>query len=381
MAEKNYHPIPGFVASLVGVPSAEKTYSGLVCPNPINIYRYDYGLPSTLRLTSLLTAAAATETYGAITANINSFTDLIQFRSADGDEFQVNDTPTARALGFTTFPTTSVNVAGQHVATAQTDWQRGSFEADTISLTFTSGPDTVTTEPVGHLNHLMQWMATSTGLDDAGDPISALRRFGINSDGHVFYTYDASEVIETQNYSYILGFRGDETSVPNSDLSWYTTTATHPLTGVWVPSRPLARRFESTENDISAEKTLNSSWAYNLRGSFTTLELECWVDGPQDSKDLYKHVLERFAPYAHPGARVDYYARWGDPRLPLQDREVGYQIYPYTISAANYNNGESGVVRCYANMQMQEYVFRWPEDLRRRAPLTLMLDRAHNLED
>lgn len=380
MAERNYHPIPGFIASTLGFDPLERTYQAKVCPDVQRICRYDFGLPSTQQLGALIEAAAG---YPGWRAAINIQDDKVFIQSNDADAFQINSTPTAIALGFRDFPVVAVVVGDVTRAYATADWQRGDFEGDPLSITITSGPTLIATEPVGHLTHLMQWLSPNTGKDDINDDISEDYRFGINLDGHCFFTTKESSP-GAPNFVPSLGFTGSETPVAGDsfgDGPWYTYTAENPCIGVWVPSRPLARRIQQTEQDTSSTRTLSGKHVYAHRGSFTSLSLEAWVDGPQDSKDLYKHVLERFAPFAHPGARVDYYARWGDPRLPLQDYEVGGTSFPYTITHANYNNGESGVVRCYSGSEMSDVIVTWPEDLRRRSPLTLILKQAHNLED
>jgi hypothetical protein len=379
MAEKNYHPIPGFIASLTGFEPVDITYQGKVCPDPLNLYRYDYGLPASQKLPALLFAAEG----GTWTVGINIQDDKVFIQSDDGNDFQINSTPTAIAMGFRNFPVVGVLVGSVIRAYATADWQRGDFEGDPISITMTAGPTLIATDPVGHLTHLMQWLSPEVGTDNNNDPISANFRFGINSEGHCFFTSNEGSP-GTPNFCPVLGFTGNEVAVSGDTFGvgpFFTYTATYPMTGVWVPSRPLARRIQETEQDTDSTRTLSGKHVYAHRGSFTSLSLEAWVDGPQDSKDLYKHVLERFAPFAHPGARIDYYARWGDPRLPLQDYEVGLTSFPYTITSANYNNGELGVVRCYAGSEMGSVIVTWPQDLRRRSPLTLILKQAHNLED
>lgn len=308
-----------------------------------------------------------------MTIVFDSDLDRFGILSVDGDSFTVVGSPTSFLLGFggTGTNVSSVVGLGGEVAWAPRDWSRGDVEVGVMRITI--GADNLDFGDVGHVSSLLHVMPTGIYADADNE-----YRFGLTNEGHLFYS-TAEAMVPTGAMKEFLGFSGLETGVTVG--SWTTYTADYPMSGVWVPSRPLARRLQSTENDTSSIRLLSGKHVFHQRGAYTTLSLEAWVDGPQDAKDLYKHVLERFAPLAHPGARVDYYERWGDPRTGLEAREIGLGQPAFSIEYNSYNNGEAGRVKCYCSEEMADYVITWPEDLRRRAPLTLKLNIAHDLED
>jgi hypothetical protein len=375
MALYNPHPIPGFVTSTTDIPSVDRTYQGKVCPDPIRLVRYDYGLPAAQKLSALLFAAEG----GAWTVTLSIQNDRVIIQNDDGTSFSIADTATARALGFQNFPVASVTVGSVERATATGDWVRGSFEGDPITVTV-AGPTNFSTAPVGRLTHLLQWLTPTVGTDSAGDPISVDFRFGIDSNGHTFLTSKEGSP-GSPNQSVFLGFSGNETPTTGSGTTWYTYVSAYPNNAVWVPSRPLARKTQSTDHDGGSVRLQSGQYVYNYRGSYSNYLLEAWADGPADVKDLNQHLLIGFGPMMHPGARLDYYPLWGDPRLPLRDNEVGASQFPYTLTHANYMNGDQGVVRCYVPSDMNRLTLGWPDDIRRRAPVSLNLHVAHDLTD
>ena len=179
------------------------------------------------------------------------------------------------------------------------------------------------------------------------------------------------------NFRDLLGFSGNE-AVLNDGSNNYQI-ADYPAKACLVPSRPLERITRSVDKVDAAVRLVNGRVVGNLAGAYQSVSLTFWIDGPADCFDLHRHWLERVVPYMQRGARVSWYGEWGDPRRGLSGYDVTESQPAYDLLYTSEVDGERGRYRGRVAMDAEGRVtVEWPQPLRRRAPMTLVLEKAED---
>jgi len=286
---------------------------------------------------------------------------------------------------------------------APDDWVRGDFTTSDLELEFdtTGTPTTVSFGNSGRVQDVpillrsSGALASGTGvgdLDDESDNKSLQSadntyvgttqiRWGINAYGRVFVSYrkalnDISAWDDT-DFRDRLGFTGGE-AVSSLGSLFEMLTATNPLPGALFPSRPLDRIDIETPQVGGFIRLTDSRVASNLDAIHHRWQGMGYLDGPADVggtvEDLHLHYHYRVMPYIYIGYKCSLYQDWGDSRRASDEVANDYGIL-YTNEMNHYRGRIAGRVATN-NSTTQKTV--WPQDLRRRSPLTFWILEEHS---
>ena len=165
--------------------------------------------------------------------------------------------------------------------------------------------DLLNPPPQDSLNSLLTNTQIYFRINEAGHCV--LRWDGIGISGSSGYYPDNFLTTANPLFLQLLGFDGSE--VPTgTDAN--ILTAANPLPGVWVPSRPIDVCFEGRGWYGEATRLHSGRVATATHSSRRLLELSAWLDGPADIKDLSRHFIDWWAPWAHPGSLITYWHSW-----------------------------------------------------------------------
>lgn len=214
--------------------------------------------------------------------------------------------------------------------------------------------------------------------NDANDPVNRRIRWGVTDDNHVFWSAPVGlasgvDPIVWQNDTFRdrLGFDGTEgvgaTGLTADDVTYQI--ANREMPGNIQPTRPwkLATRF--TEIDTREAVLLDRRRFRILLGDFTGWDIDFWIDGPGDRKDVHQAWIEETARLLATGA-CTLVMDWGDSR---RSRRLGQYSDLYTVELEGYR----GRRRVYFDAPKRLAV-RWKEGLMRRAPASITLFDAED---
>lgn len=214
-----------------------------------------------------------------------------------------------------------------------------------------------------HLARLVRWFVTDDGrigwsLPNAvcgGDPI-----FGLNP---VFRE--------------MIGWSGNETVTTSGGVC--TQIGDYYASRCLVPTRPLERLTRDVLVEDTAERLRGGGIASNKMGTYDRINIEGWIDGPSDSRDLHRHWLQNVAPYLTRGKRCTVYFEWGDPRRGLESFKVTNTQDAYDLLYSTEKDGERARYRGRIDVDGGgSFVVDWPQANRRRAPMSLNIAKAED---
>ena len=202
-------------------------------------------------------------------------------------------------------------------------------------------------------------------------------RWYVNNDGHVVNSsigltallWNSSD-FSLRNY---LGFTGEEVA---STINGYTVlTATHPCSGVLVPSRPYQQNHIDVENVAQSRRRIGGGYTSNYIGTYRTSRLGFDLDARLDLIDLYQHFIHKWLPYASDGERVNFYQVWGDSRRSLIEGDVVSGQPAHDLIFTSSRNGFEGRIR--SSIVTSQFDLMFPNNLRRRVPVTMRLEHLN----
>lgn len=275
------------------------------------------------------------------------------------------------------------------VRIAPSQWVRGIVENKRLRIqpaggaaTFAPGYDyvaqsVVTLMRTSAMGDADDGVATSLEtLDcDAYDNLNRELRWGIDDDGHVYYSrpVGTSATIEWLDTDFRdrLGFSGDETEVVDGTLA--TLTADDPMPGVIVPTRGLRRGpLPSTRLHADALVTRGGNVHGISVGAEKTWALQFWLGDLIAEVDEHRHFFDHFVEYAPPAYRVAFFGHWGDPRRGVEDRANA----AYTLLQTPERNGYRGRLRCKMSPGSVDYAWDHEGESRQRGVVDLTMHRA-----
>jgi len=339
---------------------------------------------------------------GTITATVNA-DDRLEITSTDVlSSFAVSPGADNAFFGF--------DVAGQAggpTITAAGEWTRGTRQNRHLSITYTPGigapvgpffAPSIPYSAQGIVNMLrprdnaaavndsdnLHFADCIEVLDNATHATDVIR-WGLSDTGRTFASWDASAglgdvVWISTTFRDRLGFTGAE--VPLNVLSPTGASvrvllSTFPAAGVLVPTRPLVRLLERREEVTRTLRLTDGDVASNASGASTGWDLSFFLDGPADSRDLHRHWLEQWLPYAQLGGHCSIYQQWGDPRRAVSTRASTHSTSntpAYSLLSTPEQDGERGRLRCRRDpSDASRRQVQWPGVLRRRVPTSLVL--------
>lgn len=289
--------------------------------------------------------------------------------------------------------------------TATSEWTRGTYTLSTIGITpTTSGGHFAIPEFPQMAQSAITLLRdrgnegdaddtantlTLEGIDNAENDILNQRfRWFIDVDGYVVWSCDATENDASVGVTWVdtdfrdlLGFSGNETLLNTGSLSWQVNyqKADYPAPMFITPTRPVERITRTAERVGSAVRLTSGQVVGHNIGTYQSIEVDWWIDGPVDEIDLHRHWLERVVPYMTKGQRVSFYGEWGDPRRGLISYGVTASQDAYDRLYTTEKDGERGRYRGRVSMNSSESeTVSWPGRERRRAPVTITLQKAED---
>ena len=297
------------------------------------------------------------------------------------------------ALGFDVAGQTSATLFGGEYMVATGEWQRGAITSVSPTITSsvadggTSGPLVAPKQYRVHSALDLLRTLGSADLDDSAATtslasLSATVRWGVDADGHVFMARNLSEQGNTitwveASFRDFLGFTGAETeTTPAGSSNLRVLTATHPCSGLLTPSRPLERVTDLIEHIGQAQLLTSGRQYWTGQQILRRFEVVAYVDGYCARIDRARHFVDRVAPYLHPGAWVNIYQDWGDPRRSLRSWDVvpAAGRSAYSTLYTSQRDGDYGRLRCYVDRGgPKTFSLVYDGQVRQRAPITLQL--------
>ena len=408
MPGNNPSPIPGFLTELnlrgfSGVTLFSRSEGGnVVMPSFTGTEgRYEDWLDFLNGRASQINrdfSSLASNSFVATTFTVGLDSSDLVYVESDLENFTI--LASATALGFDGTETTTGAGPGPYRLTANDNWTRGLLK--NVALSLSANTSGIFSVPTGATNtYWSQSVITAlrelTKEGDADDPSSTALvletvdntaltttteriRWMVNDTGHITWaapTSIASSAISwnSANFRDLMGFSGNETVDTAGNIS--SQTAEFPAQACIIPTRPLERITRSAERVDAAVRLTNGRIAGNEVGTYQSVELEWWMDGPVDSRDLHRHWTTRVVPYLVRGARVSWYGEWGDPRRGLISFGVKGTQATYDLLYTSEKDGERGRFRGRVAVSWSgEQSVNWPGRMRRRAPIRITLDEA-----
>ena len=275
-----------------------------------------------------------------------------------------------------------------HSLSASSDWIRGEIVAlsytirevggsDEFTFNFTGGAQDLIVACRSRGNGDIDDLNTST-LEGADKAVTSTdTRWFVNNDGHV-----VNSAIATAAWSWnssdtsirdYLGFTGNEAVTLVNGYS--TLTATHPCSGVLVPSRPYQQNHVNVENVGQSRRRIGGGYTSNYIGTYRTSVLGFDLDARLDLIDLYQHFIHKWVPHASEGERVNFYQVWGDSRRSLITGDVTSSQPAHDLIFTSSRNGFEGRIR--ASIISNQFDLMFPNNMRRRVPVTMRLEHLN----
>ncbi|PHR17613.1 MAG: hypothetical protein COA38_20325 [Fluviicola sp.] len=218
-------------------------------------------------------------------------------------------------------------------------------------------------------------------------------RWGINAIGHAWLATDSATGTQPDASGFLfddfqlwLGFKGDEALQIVADATTGTNLeyieATYPCQGAIMPSRQVTRITDRFEEITHGVRLTSGELASNKVMDWSTFVIDWTLDGPADCRDLSSHwfnVVSR-APQA---VRWALYQVWGDPRRARFTVDVRTDVSgtteTYDLLGTAELNGYRGRIRGRRSLaDTSRKTERWPSTLRRRLPVTTILEAAED---
>lgn len=275
-----------------------------------------------------------------------------------------------------------------NAVSAPNEWIRGEIVAFSYTIREVGGSSEFTFNFAGGAQDLVVACRSrgngdiddlNTGTLEGADVAltSADTRWFVNNDGHVVnssigasaWSWNSSDT-SIRDY---LGFTGTEAvTVVNA----YTTlTATHPCSGVLVPSRPYQQNHVNVENVAQSRRRIGGGYTSNYIGTYRTSVLGFDLDARLDLIDLYQHFIHKWLTHASEGERVNFYQVWGDSRRSLITGDVTSSQPAHDLIFTSSRNGFEGRIRsCIVSNQFD---LMFPNNMRRRVPVTMRLEHLN----
>jgi len=337
-----------------------------------------------------VSTAAGGAAYGAWTVGID--TDDRVYIENDTIAFSVRAAPGNTQIGFPVgSPTGSINTGGTiWRATAPSDWIRGTFIAEALSIAVPPPGYGTLLVPgyAGQVQDVPIYLRfyTSADLDGQSDEntiqwaegdehgVNTIH-WGRNDEGHCFVSYPAAvadiSAWPDTDFRDRLGFTGDETPVGVLSNNFYVLTAEYPMPGVLAPYRPFNSVLFNTEDVTPAVDQTDGGYSTNYVATFHNWLFSGYLDGPTDfygppGRDNHQHWGRRCLPYLGTGRRVAVYQDVGDSRRASEREDYGL-LYTHEM------DGYRGRVVGRMNLgNVTSYTVTWNNagNLRMRAPLS-----------
>ena len=214
---------------------------------------------------------------------------------------------------------------------------------------------------------------SSTGLDtlESLDRAANNIRWGIDATGRVGWIGTVATPIVWQDTDFrdALGFDGTEAVQPIGAV--FLSMATNIAPGVLIPSRPITHERLLDDQESTGRRLVGGGWVVSQRGSYLRHAVEWYLDGPADQVDHHQHWLRLVFPRLPEGARISFYSDFPETR----SRVVAPASYSSTETAEPYRGRISGYVYNSAGSSSAD----WPRALRRRAPMSIVIEEAEAL--
>lgn len=336
--------------------------------------------------------AAALPAASSVSVSLSSITDRITLRAVGlAGHFTLAAGAANAVLGFDPAGQTSALLAGGETITAVGDWQRGVIESVAPTITSsvadgsTSGP---LVTPSQYRVHCALDLLRTLGNGDADDSAGGMSlgtlspgvRWGLTADGHVFMARNTSVTASaltwvSTTFRDFLGFTGLEAATtPSGSANLRVLTATYPCHGVLTPYWPLERVADSLEHVGQAQLLTSGRQYWVGQQALRRYDVTFLVDGYQARLDRARHFVDHVAPYLHPGAWVNVYQDWGDPRRARRTVDIRPGSAAYDTVATSQRDGDFGRLRCYLDRGAESRVaLEFEGALRQRARVTLSL--------
>ena len=344
--------------------------------------------------------ALATSSFAATTFTVGiDSTDLFYVES-DVENFTI----LAGSSAFGLDGTETTTGAGPFRMTASDNWTRGLLQNASIALSSnTSGIFTIPPTSAANVYWSQSVITAIRALGAEGDaddqtPTTLVLetidnaalattttgriRWMMDDTGHITWAAPSSITSTALTWNStamrdMMGFSGNEAVAVVGNVA--RQVAEFPAKACIVPTRPLERITRESDRVDSAVRITNGNIAGNEVGTYQVVDLEWWVDGPVDSRDLHRHWTERVVPFLTRGSRVSWYGEWGDPRRGLVGFDVAGTQATYDLLYTSEKDGERGRYRGRVAVDWnapQRVV--WPSRMRRRAPATLRIQKAED---
>ena len=275
-----------------------------------------------------------------------------------------------------------------NLVTAPSEWLRGEIISFSYEIEQTSGgSNTFTFNFSGGAQDLVVACRArgNADIDDGSNSLEAAdvaavsgdSRWYINDDGHVVnsslalssWFWNATDKA-LRNF---LGFTGEEST---TTVNAYTVlTATHPCSGVLVPSRPYQRHHLNVENVAQSRRKIGGGYTSNYIGTYRDSVLDFDLDARLDQIDLYQHFIHNFVPLCSQGERVNFYQVWGDSRRSLITADVNSGQPAHDLVYTSSRNGFEGRIR--GSMVSSQFDLMFPNNMRRRVPVGMRIEHLN----
>lgn len=276
-----------------------------------------------------------------------------------------------------------------NAVSAPSEWIRGEIVAFSYTIQEVGGSSQFTFNFAGGAQDLVVACRSrgngdiddlNTGTLEGADVAltSADTRWFVNNDGHVVnssigasaWSWNSSDT-SIRDY---LGFTGNETTTVVN--SYTTLTATHPCSGVLVPSRPYQQNHVNVENVAQSRRKIGGGYTSNYIGTYRTSVLGFDLDARLDLIDLYQHFIHKWVTHASEGERVNFYQVWGDSRRSLITGDVTSSQPAHDLIFTSSRNGFEGRIR--SSIVSNQFDLMFPNNMRRRVPVTMRLEHLNN---
>jgi hypothetical protein len=254
------------------------------------------------------------------------------------------------------------------------DWVRGVLQDAKLTFTTAFGSGSLYT---GFFQDIPTFINTSTNADSLTDLDVSGYGWLIDDDGYTWFTrrggLPAMTWVNT-NLRLFLGYTGDETAVVGNSGTNYYVKSTYPCRGIIVPTRPVFRQQLQAAQEAVGARTFGGGWVGAVMGTFNRFLVSWYLDGPADCVDLHQHWVRYILPRLHVGAPINFYQDWGDSRR----TRFAQENYAYSSTETVELNGYRGRFEGYVADSSGATVIGWEKTLRRRAPVSLLIEEATN---
>jgi len=275
-----------------------------------------------------------------------------------------------------------------NLVTAPSEWLRGEIVSFSYEIEQTSGgSNTFLFNFTGGAQDLVVACRErgNADIDDGSNSLEAAdvaavsgdSRWYVNNDGYVVnsslalspWVWNSTDT-SLRNF---LGFTGQESTTTVN--SYTVLTATHPCSGVLVPSRPYQRHHINVENVAQSRRKIGGGYTSNYIGSYRDSVLDFDLDARLDLIDLYQHFIHNFVPLCSQGERINFYQVWGDSRRSLITADVNSAQPAHDLIYTSSRNGFEGRIR--GSMVSSQFDLMFPNNMRRRVPVGMRIEHLN----